>query len=224
MTLRPRIKHSLLVVACACAALAASLFANSQSPATATQPEQAAQSAPQAQADEKPGFGDNPIERRMAYSSFLKLMDYEERQRQLELDSSPVKHSAVVGWVKILGIREDEEQVMRTIVADAYGRIKEMDDQVNATGMQNRQNPSAENQERFQSLIKKFAGQGDEILDQTIAKLRQELGEEDFKKLDDYIYRDSPAGMAAAKRRANAPNPQQSGGSSDSAPAKVPQP
>ena len=111
---------------------------------------------------------------------------------------------------------------MRTIVADAYRRIKEIDDRVYAAGMRNRQNPSAENEEKFHALMQEIAGQGDQIVDETIAKLRQELGEEDFKKLDDYIYRDSPAGMAAvaAKRRADSQNPHQSGSGSDPVPAK----
>ena len=211
MTLRPRFMHFLMVAACACAAVTTSPFASSQSPATLP--------VSQPQANEKTGFGDNPIERRMAYSSFLKLMDYEERLRQANLD---LKRSPAIDWVKVLGIREDEEQAMRTIVADAYRRIKEIDDRVYAAGMRNRQNPSAENEEKFHALMQEIAGQGDQIVDETIAKLRQELGEEDFKKLDDYIYRDSPAGMAAvaAKRRADSQNPHQSGSGSDPVPAK----
>ena len=218
MTLRPRFMHFLMVAACACAAVTTSPFASSHSPAKLP--------VSQPQANEKTGFGDNPIERRMAYSSFLKLMDYEERRHQLELDSGAGRPASGLGWAKLLGIREDEEQAMRTIVADAYRRIKEIDDRVYAAGMRNRQNPSAENEEKFHALVKEIAGQGDQIVDETIVKLRQELGEEDFKKLDDYIYRDSPAGMAAvaAKRRADSQNPHQSGSGSDPVPAKEPQP
>jgi hypothetical protein len=45
-----------------------------------------------------------------------------------------------------------------------------------------------ENVEKFLALNKELSSQRKEILDETIAKLRQELGE-DFKKLDDYIYK-----------------------------------
>ena len=187
MTLRPRFKHSLLVVACTCAALAASPVADSQSPAAPQGQE--AQPVSQAQADQKPGFGDNPVERRMAYSSFLIGMANYERGIQEQLAHGlPIPRSQI-DWAKLLRIREDEAQAMRAISADAQHRIKEIDDRVYASDKERMQNPSAENQEKFRALMKEIAGQGDGIVDETITKLRQELGEEDFKKLDDYVYR-----------------------------------
>ena len=103
-----------------------------------------------------------------------------------------------LNWTKILGIHEDEAQAMRIITTDAWRQIKEINDRDYASAMERSQNSSAENVEKFLALNKELARQRKEILDETIAKLRQELGEEDFKKLDDYIYKDSPAGMAAA--------------------------
>jgi len=176
MTLRPRFAHFLLAEACVCAALAASPFANSQSTAIAAPQGQAAQPASQAPADAGLGAWFSAEQRRTEYSGFLQLVG----------SGDP---SSLLHWTKILGIREDEEQAMRTITTDAWRRIKEINDRDYASVMERRQDTSTENIEKFLALNKELARQRKQILDETIAKLRQELGEEDFKKLDAWVYR-----------------------------------
>lgn len=210
MALRSRFMHPLLVVACACAALAAGTFANSQSPAPATPQGQEAQPTPQTPPDAGLGGWSNAEQRRTEYSGFLQLVG----------SGDPF---SLLHWTKILGIREDEEQAMRAVTTDAWRQIMEINDRDYASAMESRQNPGVENAEKSLALNKELASQRKEIMDVTIAKLRQELGE-DFKKLDDYIYQKSAAGMAAAaaKRPANVSDARQSGSSSAPAPVKEP--
>jgi hypothetical protein len=122
MTLHPRLTRSLLAAACACAALAASPFASSQSPATVTPQEQETQPTPQTPADAGLGVWSNAEQRRTEYSGFLQLVG----------SGDPF---SLLHWTKILGIREDEEQAMRTITTDAWRRIKEINDRDYASAM-----------------------------------------------------------------------------------------
>jgi len=221
MTLRPRFVHFFLVAACACAAVTTSPFANSQSPAKPHERE--AQPVSQPQADEKPDFGDNDGQRRMAYPGFLHLIGTEERSRQLNADAGKVMPYRL-DWKKILGIREDEEQAMRIIAADAWRRIEEIDDQGRKEAMEFSPDWTEERREKFFAHGKELGRERTEILDETIAKLRQELGEEDFKKLDAYVYRNSSEGTAMqAKRRKRDADLKQPGEDSSPVPAKEPQ-
>jgi hypothetical protein len=176
-------------------------------------------------ADEKPGFGDNAAQRRDGYSSFLKLMVNYERGIQEQLAYGlPIPRSEI-DWAKLLGIREDEAQAMRTIAADASRRIKEIDDRGLATSVDLSQDRSPEQIAKFVAHRDAVGRERTEALDETIAKLRQELGEEDFKKLDAYIYPMSSAGIAAmdAKRREKDRRLKQPSQDSNPAPAKEPQ-
>ena len=203
MTLRPQFMHSFLIGACACAALAASPFANSQSPAPAMPHEQEVQPARQAQPDETPGFGDNTAQRRDGYRSFLLEMAGEERHIQWQMEQGQAAPRSLVNWAKLLGIREDEDQAMHVITSDANRRIKEIDDQGLATSVDLSQDRSPQQIAKFTAHREEVGRERTEVLDETISKLRRELGEEDFKKLDAYVYRTSSAGTTAmeAKRR-----------------------
>jgi len=94
-----------------------------------------------------------------------------------------------INWAKLLGIREDEEQAMRTVTADAWSRIKRIEDQGREEGEAYRRDPTPERRENFYAHGKEIGRERTEILDETIAKLRQELGEDGTKSLDAYLYR-----------------------------------
>ena len=225
MALRSRFMHPLLVVACACAALAAGTFANSQSPAPATPQGQEAQPAPQTPADTGAGFG-TPDIRRTEYRGFLQLVSTGEPSLKVTSTTGEVDNSGqVTSWTKVLGIQENEVRVMLIIAEDAWGRLKRIEDRGHEQGKEYLRNPTRETREKFDADNKEIVRENREILDETIARLRQQLGQEDFKKLDDYIYSTSVGGMleADAKRRANARSPQQSGSGPGPAPAREPQ-
>jgi len=223
MTLRPRFVHFLLVAACACAAVTTSPFANSQSPAKPHERE--AQPVSQPQADEKPDFGDNDGQRRMAYPGFLQLVGTGEQSLKTISEAGEVDNSRqVTSWMKALGIRENEVRVMLIIAGDAWHRIEEIDDQGNKNVMEFDRNPTKENSDKTYAHGKELGRERTEIVDETISKLRQELGEEDFRKLDAWIYRTSSEGAAMnAKRREKDAERKQAGEDSNPAPAKEPQ-
>jgi hypothetical protein len=92
-------------------------------------------------------------------------------------------------WTKIIGISEDGEQVMRAIVQDAWRRIREIDVQARQEGEEYLRDPTPERREKLYAHGKEMGEERTEILDETIAKLRQELSEDDFRKLDAWVYR-----------------------------------
>jgi len=172
MTFRPRFGLLFVLVASACAAVTASSYALSQSSAV-----------PQQQANEKTGFGDNPEDRRMAYSSLIILISGEESliERDMQEGRTPRSRASF----KFLGIREDEEQAMRALLVNAKHQIEENDRQCTEARLELDQNHSEELKAKVEALKRHRP----EIVDETVVKLRQELGVEDFKKLDAWVYR-----------------------------------
>ena len=74
---------------------------------------------------------------------------------------------------------------MRAIIVDAERRIDENDRQGEDVRLEVERGHTAEAVAKVEILRQRRS----DILDETIAKLRQELGEEDFKKLDAWVYR-----------------------------------
>ena len=99
-------------------------------------------------------------------------------------------------------IREDEEQAVHTILVDAYYRLKQNQqkyfekereigrDLRSATTCEEYRNAEALEEENRIDEGKR----GNAILEGAIFRAYQELGEEDFKKVDHYVYDTSGGG------------------------------
>jgi hypothetical protein len=145
-----------------------------------------------------------------------------EYQQKIEEGKEPVRTGH--GY---LGIREDEETAMRTTLFDAFNQKRELERQFFAAYGKI---PTARTAEEWTARADARAvlnRQRREASLGAIAKLKQELGEEAFKKLDAYLYGFKLIELKGLKTPANggpapavAPSPSQPGG--NPAPAQAP--
>jgi hypothetical protein len=184
MTLHPRFVQSLLGVACACATLAASPLANSQSapPVQQEQPPRAVVGPPTS--DSATG-GELRWGSLHVYEFLIDSIGNDEAHVQQEIREGKEPTHIRLDLVKIIGFREDEQQATRTILLDAFLRLQELNKQFMAAGRELHQNPGPESKAKWDAM----AQQGPKIMQETIDKLRQELGKEAFQKLDAYANR-----------------------------------
>lgn len=210
-----RLKFLVLGVALCLGPLAGSCAMGQTAPAA----KQATESQPAAQvpADETAGFGDRTWLRRLEYDGFLQQLADEEVRVQHELDQGLTNPPSRINWSKMLHIHEDQEQAMRTLASDAWRRLKEINRR-GVTSEELEDNPTQERIARLQARGKELQKVREQVLDEFLANLRQELGEDGFKNLDAYVYH--PWGPSA---RATVPAASTSGGTkgitaSDTAP------
>jgi hypothetical protein len=186
MTFRSRIKCLLLATACAYQALAINPIANCQA-STAVSPSENIQSMQQAPSSDdgltKQGQPSWPGRFR-AYTLFIEIIGRQDIQGQNSSQQDKGSVPKKANYAEIIGIREDEEQAMRTILMDAFYRVRENDRQFSALNEEAHRANDVELGAKRDALGKLRS----KIYDDAISKLRQELGEESFTKVDAYLY------------------------------------
>jgi hypothetical protein len=110
--------------------------------------------------------------------------------KQREAEAGKEQAMATKTLDKFIGLREDEAQTMYTILRDTYTTLRENSTQFAIA------NNEANRTHRQDAIGKRdvLGRQGAIIYSSALTRLRQELGEESFIKLDAYVYTWSGAG------------------------------
>jgi hypothetical protein len=211
MTLPMHSRHLLLAMLCVCQLLVASVFVQGQAAPTLAQQEKSAPPTPQTPAKNAGGFGGTGFEedwpsQEFVYEWFIRGI-WAEQQGALQPakeGKAPVIRS---DYGKAIGLRADEDQAMHTIVDEAGRRI----DQVGADCLKAEEvpgyNASAENRAKFRAICNRTP----KIVFETIAKLKLELGRDDFRRLDNLLYQQrSRNNVLESKPPTKAPEPARS--------------
>jgi hypothetical protein len=139
-----------------------------------------------------------------------------EEQRTVEMQQAAgnSKHYYLPDWNKILGTTHDQDSVMRLIGAEAWERIQRLYDQEGQITEQLNKEPNPELVARRDEL----ARQEPAIIDEAMVRLRAELGQESFDRLDAWVYRV----CSYAKARSSNPPSSKADGPASAAPAVRP--
>jgi hypothetical protein len=184
MATHQRFTRSLLSAACICLTLAISSLVHSQATADATQQEQIVQPAPQSPTNGSQTLKEDWLGQQAAYASFSMEIAGEELNAQSDIQEGKDSTHYRVNYSNSLHIREDEEQAMRTILFDAWSQTSELDKQIMANHQELHRNFSPELAAKREALLQRRP----KIIEEAIAKLKQELGAEGFQKLDANVY------------------------------------
>ncbi|MGA2889362.1 MAG: hypothetical protein ABSE51_15040 [Terracidiphilus sp.] len=114
----------------------------------------------------------------------------EDSTTQAKMKEDPEIIYTRYDYSKLFGISEDEEQAMHTIILDTYYRLQENQKQYLAAHLAVLSSPRND-PERDAKLAKRaeLEQEKHKILEDARAKLMQVLGDEDFKKLDEYEFK-----------------------------------
>ena len=184
MTVRLPIVRLLQAAACVCLVLAASPLAHSQDVATAA-----------------PKKHDAPLTQKLILETGDILIWHTPRLsnegsfRHFFEDVNKETADSARDYSEEMRIGKDQEKTMRSISLDALHRIVEVDKQINEAWQEYGQ--KHEHQwvgwpypPEIQAVGQKY----NPIFEETFAKLKQELGDESFKKMDYWIYQHEQGG------------------------------
>ena len=117
-------------------------------------------------------------------------------------------------YSKLLGISPDEEQAMREIMFPVFVRLDKLQTEYQqASSLSSGMSP-----EQYGRLMEEQKAEKKMLVEEMIAKLRFAFSNEDFRKLDAYVYVESLQGQVALERkreRAKTASPASSGNTSD---------
>ena len=179
----------LLAAACAAHALAITALAQDQTTAAATE-RQIAQPAPRivVAADGKRyriEVRTHPITELMRFAEFIDDIGWEDLQFKAETEQGKNPIIGRRNYSQLMHIREDEEQDMRNIFLGAFYQGREYDKQSNEDADELHRHHSAEAEARLNERDR----QRPKIYEEAIAQVKRQLGEETFKKVDEYVIR-----------------------------------
>jgi hypothetical protein len=137
------------------------------------------------------GFGENPSPEllRVVFTSFLLELRNENRIAERELAEGQIHPSHRLDWVKILQIDSDSEQAMCATVAEANIKLAEIESQSRADPPGESRPHTKEENEAIEAIGEEIGKERNQLLDETIARLRGDLGNEGFNSLEAYLYR-----------------------------------
>ena len=127
------------------------------------------------------------ITRNDTYRLFVRETGVLEANLQLDIESGNTRGSERRHFGSCLGLKDGAEQTIYSIVLDASNQIQ-TDDQVVRNAVPPGRPLSHDEAEAVGHVISAMNKKNEEIIAQTMSLLRQQLGEEDFAKLDAYIY------------------------------------
>lgn len=129
--------------------------------------------------------------RLQAYMSFIDVTANDDAVKRREEEAGKEQSAATHTLGKFIHIREDEEQAMYSILRGTYQKIRENSNQFSIANDEANLTRSPEAIAKRDLLGRQFPI----IYRSVFTRLRQELGEESFIKLDAYIYTWWGAGM-----------------------------
>jgi len=174
MTLCFRPIHLLVAAGCVCFALAFSPFAHSQAPPAAAQQAKSAQPT--------------PLEVAFKYDFFIEIVGDEDAHIKADIREGKTQITPRRDYAATIGISKDEEQTMLAIVVDSYNRLHNFDQQ------HNQESDKLFDQYDHDEAVRlgeegdiAFQKKRNAMLIATVAKLKSQLGEESFAKLDESL-------------------------------------
>src|ERR1035438_5887492 len=177
MTISLRTSNLIMATACACFALALSPFAHSQATPAAAQNAESAQPT--------------PLEAAWDYDFLIKIVGDEDEHIQAQIQNGKVPITPRRDYATIIGISKDEEETMLAIILDAFQRGHSMDRQHEQESSRLYNKYDQSNSEEARSMARErenaFQQKRDAMLIATVAKLRTQLGEESFAKLNESL-------------------------------------
>lgn len=189
MTFRLQITRLLLAALCVCLVFSAIPLAHSQD-APAQQGQSAQSEQPQPNTHKEPAKEGQRfmITRETAYRRFIENVGGVDAGIQESKEKG--KKPSPITFREDLGIGEDDFNALYIVVVDAYRRIKANYDEF-ASATRALDNSSAiarqESDQKAQALAQACGQNVDTIVDEAIARSKQVLTEEGFKKADAYI-------------------------------------
>jgi hypothetical protein len=124
-----------------------------------------------------------PITEFMRFAEFTDKIGWEDLQFKAETEQGKNPVMPKANYSQLMRIREDEEQDMRNIFLGAFYQVRENDKQSGEYVQELRRKYSAELEAKMNELDMRRP----KIYEEAIAKLKQQLGEETFKKIDAYV-------------------------------------
>jgi len=173
MTISLRSARLIIAAACVCFALAVSPFAHSQAAPAATQQAKSAQPA--------------PLDFSM-YEFFFEIVGQEDAHIKADIREGKAQITPRQDYAAAMGISKDEEQTMLAIVVDSFNRVHNFDQQHNQES-----NKLFDQYDHDEAV--KLAHEGEIAFQKkkhamqmaTITKLKTQLGDESFAKLNEYL-------------------------------------
>jgi hypothetical protein len=153
-------------------------------------------SAQKASSDNQPAEKSQNAGRRGPFYNLIEFVGKEDEGIHKDMREGKDSVRERTNYRQVMRIREDEEQAVHTILVDAYYRLKENQKEHAGQAQEIYQDHlPVDTCEEFRKLeILQDENRFDEgkkggaILDEAIFHVYQELGEEDFKKVDRYAY------------------------------------
>jgi hypothetical protein len=180
MTISLRSARLIMAAACVCSALAASPLAHSQAVPTAAHQGKSAQPTPLRLADN--------------YDSFIEIVGQENEHIQAQIQNGKVPVTPRRDYATLIGISKDEEETMLAIILDAFQRGHSMEKQheqerFTFISQDDQSDPSVRDKvsRMIQESDNAFHNKRDAMLIETVAKLRTQLGEKSFAKLNESL-------------------------------------
>lgn len=121
----------------------------------------------------------------MRFAEFTDKIEWEDLQFKAETEQGKNPVMPKANYSQLMHIREDEEQDMRNIFLSAFYQVRENDRQSGEFAQELHRHYSAELEAKMNALDL----QRPTIYEEAIAKLKRQLGEETFKKVDEYVIR-----------------------------------
>jgi hypothetical protein len=181
--LRP--KFRLLILACGVLCVTTARLLQSQSLPVSAQQDQASQ-ADHAAASQTTTRKLVPTPVNVKYYFFIMQVGAEDGRSHGNSHDEGEKVDQVKLLARNINLRQDEAQALYTIVTDGYRRILENDRDFDAAGKAEIQEKGLEraSREPLSAQMQALSTKQRVIIEDTISRLKQELGQESFKKLD----------------------------------------
>lgn len=200
----PRLPSRFMLAICLCCTPGISEFARGQS-APAETPSRQGISAPNNNIKHEE---QKPLGRSWAFLDFIRTVGIEDRAIKEQIREGKEPPPDQMFYIRMMHLREDEEREVHTILVDAYYKLEDNRKQHLAKSYEiGRENSGSNTKlEALQDANRADEGRtGDQIVQEAIFRIFQALGEEDFKKVDAYVYRKGGGGTVVGSTRPPVP-------------------
>lgn len=180
MTISLRSARLIMAAACVCSVLAVSPFARSQAAPTA--------------AHQGKSVHPTPLEVAYDFDGLIEILGEENEHIQAQIQNGKVPVTPRRDYATLIGISKDEEETMLAIVFDAYQRGQSMDSQHHEEISELYSQYDQSDRDKLLSMAQEsenaLYNKRNAMLIATVAKLKSQLGEKSFEKLDKFLVSD----------------------------------